>query len=638
MKIFLSYAEEDREVADLIVRRLAPHHKIFNWLDPSQRGRWIMEEIEKNIRAANVFIALLSPSHLGSDWCRREVGMAIQREGDLRSRDPSATFINVVLAVGVRPSDAGFLGLYDWLDMTAPERRGAALDQLADRFAPASPPESGSSRTAGSSDSSQPAGPPEGRVSSAQDEPGFRNREDELYRVVHGLTNSSGPHFWLVVAPPQLGKTWFLKRVGADAALLGPVPWKVCYVDAGAESSDVRNNAAALLTRLFALPMPATTAPETLRGIAQAIVRSGRPHLCLLDSAELLAGETASVLRDCLSQIYGFVQTAPRRGIRLAVIVASRRDNKEWKGVIPRPGLSPLPLSEFTPDIVQQALQDLAVEMDASFSQVEIRNYAQLVHNLTEGLPALLARCLRWIRAEEGVEMGRLQSRELFEQLAYPYVQEELLTPASLLPFGQRQTEQLLRALTEAYRVLAPYRLFTQSHLRHHRESDADFRSAMAATGWDLADLWAAISATSLLRRPLDEPWQEIHGAIRRLLYRYFYRTDEECASAHNEARKFVEVWTEGQIGTEQALGLVECLWHESITLGIRRSAEKRQRLIDTAGKLSLEIHETNAYMPPELRAFAVDRMQNDEEFQVAIGGQEIFNRLVEIVTKPEEP
>jgi hypothetical protein len=644
MKLFLSYAQEDKDAAGLIATRLQTDgHEIFNWMAPSQRGRRFIEEIEKGIQGAGAFIALLSARFLESDWCRREVEMAIQREGDLRSRDSRATFINVVALVAtVRPTDAGVLGGYDWLDMTSPERRETAPAELAARFPAARQPEAGpppdvdsggSSSAVPPSRSSSPPSQPGDSVPSKQDESGFRNREDELHKLVHGVTNSGGPHFWLVVAPPQLGKTWLLDRVAADPALSAEPAWIIRRVDARSEPPDVHGNAAALLTRLFELPRPATTAPETLRGIAQAVIRSGQPHLCLLDSAELLSAETARDLRYCMSQIYHFVRKAPRKGdIRLALIVASR-DNKEWKGVIPRPSLTPLPLSEFTPDVVQDALVDLAAEM--GFPQADFINYAPLVHRLTEGLPALIARCLRWIRDEEGVEMERLETRALFEQFSYPYIQKELLTPQSLLPYGQRQDERPLRALIQAYRVLASYRLFTQSHLRHHRETDDEFRVAMAATGWDMADLWAAIDGTSLLRRPLDDPWHEIHGAIRRLLYRYFYTTDEACAEAHHEARKFVEIWTEGQTGKELARGLVECLWHESIALGLRDQADMSQALIQTAERLSREIQKSPAYMPPELRAFAVDRMHNDEEFQEAVGGQEIFDRLVEIVATP---
>ena len=458
MKLFLSYAQEDKDAADLIGTRLQTDgHEIFNWMAPSQRGRRFIEEIEKGMQGADAFIALLSPRFLASDWCRREVEMAIQREGDLRSRDPRATFINVVTLVAtVRQADAGVLGSYDWTDMASPEKHGTAPAELAARFPAMPQPEvipppegsSGGSSSVPPSRSSLPSQPGDS-VPSEQDESVFRNREDELHKVVHGVTTSGGPHFWLVVAPPQLGKTWLLNRIAADPALSGEPAWIVRRVDARLEPPDVHRNAAALLTRLFELPRPVTTAPEALRGIAQAIIRSGRPHLCLLDSAELLSAETARDLRNCMSQIYHFVRKAPKKGnIQLAFIVAGR-DNKEWKGVIPRPSLTPLPLSEFTPDVVQDALVDLAAEM--GFPQSDILNYAPLVHRLTEGLPALLAPCLRWIRDEEGVDMERLQTRELFEQFSYPYIKQELLTPESLLPYGQRQDEESLRALVQAY-------------------------------------------------------------------------------------------------------------------------------------------------------------------------------------------
>lgn len=646
MKLFLSYAEEDKDTADLISARLQTDgHQLFNWMAPSQRGQRFMEAIEKGIQGAEAFIALLSPHFLASDWCRREVGMAIQREGDLRSRNPGATFIHVVVLVAaMRPIEAGVLGGYDWLDMTSPEIRETAPAELAARFSaipqsevsPSREESSGGSSSVPPGQSSLPPSQPGDSVPSKQDEPVFRNREEELHKILHGVTNSGGPHFWLVVAPPQLGKTWLLDRIAADPALSEQPVWIRRKVDARSEPPDVHRNAAALLTRLFELPRPVTTEPEALRGIAREIIRSGQPHLCLLDSAELLTAETARDLRNCMSQIYHFVRKSYRKDIRLALIVAGR-DNKEWKGVIPRPSLTPLPLSEFTPDVVQEALVDLAAEMKG-VSQADFINYAELVHRLTEGLPALIARCLRWIRDEEGVDMERLQTRELFEEISYPYIKRKLLTPESLLPYGQRQDDEPLRALVQAYRVLAPYRLFTQSHLRHHRENDDEFRVAMAATGWDMAGLWAAIDGTSLLRRPLSEPWQEIHGAIRRLLYRYFYRTDEKCAEVHNEAGKFVEVWTEGQTGKELARGLMECLWHESITLHRRDLADKKQALIQTAERLSRDIHESHAYMPPELRTFAVEQMHNDEEFQEAIGDQEIFDRLVEIVATPGGP
>ena len=619
-RIFLCFAGEDSDVAGSISDWFrAEGIEVFDWMAPRQRGRRFIEEIENGILSAEAFIALLSPRFLASDWCRREVEMAIQREGSLRSLDPAATFINVVNISHVRPVDAGMLGGYDWLDMTTMESRQRGLYELSRRFG------SGTQQT-------HDAAPDAGGIQGS----GFRDRAEDLRRVLNGLTSTIGPHFWLVIAPPQLGKTWLLDRIANDPSLSERPAWIVRKVDVRSEPPDVLGNAAALLTRLFELPNPTTTVPETLRSIAQAILRSGRPHLCLLDSAELLSGETAVALRSCMSQIYNLVQNNPRKGARLAFVIASRQQSP-WQGIFPRPALSVLPLDEFNAEIVRQALQDVFAEMDASFSAAEIRKYAQLVHQLTEGLPALLARCLRWIRIEEGVEMERLQTRELFEQLAYPYIKEELLTPESLLPPGQRRVESTLRALMEAYRVLVPYRFFTQSHLRYHRESDTRFHAAIDEACWEMTDLWTALSGTPLLRRPLDEPWQQIHSAIRRLLYRYFYSTDEECLDVHNEARKFVEIWTEGQVGTEQVLGMLECLWHEAIALGLSQAEEREEVLVASARRLSGALQGSPAYLPPELRAFAVDRMQNDEELQEAVGNANLFARLIEVVANPSD-
>jgi hypothetical protein len=411
----------------------------------------------------------------------------------------------------------------------------------------------------------------------------------------------------------------------------------VRLIDVRAQPNGVRGDPAALLALLFGLTSVATIDQETLFNIAQEITESERPHLCLLDSAELLTGDAVAGLRACISTIYRLVQEAGRPDVRLAFVVGTRRDD-EWRGVSPPPRLSPLPLTEFNSDVVQQAMRDLAAEMRRTFSQAEFKGNGTRVHRLTEGLPVLLVRCLHWVRTCQWVGMDRLETQRLFEELADPYVQNELLTPASLLPAGLEENHAPLLALVNAYRILAPYRIFTHAHLHHHLEADPGFRTALNAAGWDMPDLWAAINDTALLRRPLNEPWQEIHAAIRRLLYRYFYKTAEHRIQAHNEARKFVEIWTEGQIGTEQGVGLVECLWHEATALGLSKSAEKGHRLAESARKLSLEIRQSPAYTSPELRDFAALRMGRDEELQEAVGNDRLFEQLVAMVVAPEEP
>lgn len=630
MRIFLSYAEEDREVGALIADGLtAGEHRVFDWRAPSQRGGRFQEEIVRRVGEADVFIALLSPAYQRSDWCRREVALAIQREGHMRSDDPEAIFIQVVLVASVRPPDAGFLGAYDWLDMTNRDQRGTALAQLVDRFRPPKQP------AAATSTDFRVLPKPKDQVFGPEGDLTFRNRDDEVRKVVSGLTTFGGRHFWLVMAPPQLGKSWFLKRVAADPELLVPDPWVVQQVDLRSEPVDLRTSTGALLTRLFGLRLPTTTEREALIGIAQEVIRTGRPHLCLLDSAELLREPIAKELRACMSEIYAIVARSPRSDVRLAFIVATRGESKRWLGVAPKPGFEPLTLTQFTIDVVRQVLNDLAAAMGKGFSQAFLSNYAPLVHKFTEGLPALLTRCMEWIRAQVGVEVERLETARLFDELVRPYVREELLASTIMLPTHQWEIDEPLRALVNAYRVLVPYRFFTLSHLRHRCESDAGFQEALTDADWKMEDLGTAISATPLLKRPLNEPWQEIDPPIRRLLYRYFYESHEDRASAHCQARKFVEVWTEGLNGKEQALGLVECLWHEANTLAIRSPADMGPTLIESARKMSLNIQDSPAYARSELREFTVNRMQNDEELQDAINSVEIFDRLVEVVTRP---
>jgi hypothetical protein len=619
--LFLSYAEEDGDTASEVAERLRERGlEVWRWQAPENRAGQFIEQIEKAIGAADAFLALLSPSFLASPWCRMERDLALHREQDLRAANPAAAFIRVLKIIDGAYRDAGFLRNYDWVDLASPASRLAALQDLLPHLRPdskASPPGTGP----GGLDLTSPL---------------FRNRHDELKKVVRGLTNAAGPHFWLVITPPQLGKTWFLNRVSAEVLVAEPTGWAARSIDLREQPADVRADPGAILARLFGLAAPIAAEPKTLLAIARAISRSGKSHLCLLDSAELLDEATARILRSCLSQIYRLVQRAGKIDVRLALIVASRRED-EWRGVTPAPRLYPLPLTEFKVDVVQDTLRDLAKQMGRSFGPDEFEHNAVLVHRLSEGLPALLVRCLQWIRAEEWLAMDRLDSPELFAELAHPYIREELLSPESLVPGRDVQAREPRRALDEAFRVLAPYRLFTQSHLRHHLGSDRAFETILEDLGWSMEDLWKAISATALLLRPLNEPWQEIHSAIRRLLYRYYYTSSTQRAEAHREARKFVEVWADRQAGKEQVIGLVECLWHEAAVLRLSGSAETERALSESARTLSQALKPSSAYTLTELREYAAERMRNDEEFQEVLSDPELFNALVGLVVAPRQ-
>lgn len=619
--LFLSYAEEDGEAVRYITAALRTHGiNYYNWQD--QRGVRFIRAIEEALSGADAFIAVMSPHFLASPWCRMEREFAIQREQDLQAADRDAAFVYVVQVADTPYSDSGFLRSYDWFDLTDPasrdERLATLVATLTHRI-----------RTG-------PQDPAPGGDHGASM---FRNRREELDRVLNGLTNVGGPHFWAIVAPPQLGKTWFLDRLSAEITG-GPAQWTARLVDLREQPPELRGDAHALIAQLFGPLIEGRDA--TPRAIARGISRSGKPHMCLLDSAELLSRETASALRMQLSSIYRLVQEAGNSDIRLGVVVASRREH-DWRGVAPAPRLMLLSLTEFSIDIVLQALRDFAGAMNRTFGSAYLLQNAKRVHGLSEGLP-LLVTCLQWIRHEEWLEPERLETEDLFAEIAHPYIQDRLLARDSLYPEADErphrwrpgQPGEQLHAVEQAFRLLVPYRLFTQSHLRHHVESDRDFAEALEGLHWSVEDMWGAISGSALLRRPLDEPWQEISAAIRRLLFRYCYRSDDERALAHSDARKFVEIWSESQAGKEQVMGLLESLWHEACALRLSDAWDMEERLSDSARKLSLALQESQAYTPAELRTFAAEQMRDDDEFQQAVDNiDDLFNRLSSIIQEP---
>lgn len=235
--------------------------------------------------------------------------------------------------------------------------------------------------------------------------------------------------------------------------------------------------------------------------------------------------------------------------------------------------------------------------------------------------------------------MGRLGSQDLFEELAQPYIKSGLLsrnglfaTNAAISSMAADEGHPRL-ALEHAFRVLAPYRIFTQSHLRRSLENDPAFAEILEQVGWSIENLWQVISDTALLKRPLDEPWQELQTAIRRLLYRFYYTSDERQAAAHREAMTFVQIWADRQTGKEQVIGLVEAIWHQAAMLRLSQPSDLEESLIESATKLSRALESSSAYTESELRRYAARRMRDDDELQEAVSGVAgLYDRLLEIV------
>ena len=296
-------------------------------------------------------------------------------------------------------------------------------------------------------------------------------------------------------------------------------------------------------------------------------------------------------MRKHLSQVYHrLLQDAGNADAKLAFVVASRREDR-WRGVTPSPRLDVLPLGEFGTATIQGGLDRLALRMHRVYSSAELRKDAERVRIATEGIPALVQRGLQWIQAEEWLEIERLNSPQLFKKIIEPYIREQLLAHDSLLPGEEDQSEEpeKLAALRDALRALVPYRFFTLAHVYHHLDIDRSLGDALKDARWSVEDLWQAVADMALLYRPLDEPWHEIHAAIRRLLYSYFYAPDER-ADAHRRARDFTMNWADNQTGQDQIIGMVECIWHEAARLRLSDAAKMREDLPNFVRKLSFAI------------------------------------------------
>lgn len=623
--LFLSYAEEDGKAGIEIAEWLVSQgFDVYYWQDPRRRGGRFIEQIEKAIGQADAFVALLSPSFVQSPWCRQERELAMQREHDLRARAPEAIFIHVLKISDTPAEDAGFLRSYDWGDLTSSQTREPALSDLAERLRH-------SSRVPGAASSAP------GRATAG---PAYYGHRDELGKVVSSLASSSGPHFWLVTAPPGLGKSRFLRELSVVAPP-GITGWVPHLVDLREQPSDVRTDPDALLALLVGRTALRATDPEALRDLAADMGGSGKSWLCLLDSAELLDEKTSAALRSCLSHLYRHMWEVGPASVRLALVVASRQD-QQWRGMVPDPRLSLLRLGEFKAHDVRLALRDLASQTHAQVSPAALRESTDLVLHLTEGLPVLLARCLQWIRREKWLQLERLSSEALFEELAEPYLQQRLLTPDGLGPGSRGRAGQRRYALEQAFRVLAPYRLITQSHLWHHVESDPVLRASVENAAWSIEDLWHAIGDSALLV-PLDEPWLEIHPAIRRLLFRYYYSTVESQTRAHRDACAFVEQWTNHQSGKAQVAGMMQCLWHQAAALSLTRSATMAEELSTSTKRLFGALQPSAAYSAAELRAYAADQIKSDAEFQqlvhdvTGLAGVVVAPTLSGYVPRPQE-
>jgi transcriptional regulator with XRE-family HTH domain len=628
-KVFLSYAEQDASTGQGIAAWLGDHgFQLLAASSTTADDPGSASADARAIDAAQAFVVLLSPSFLSSPRCQQELDLAVRREGQLLAADPDARFIYVLQVTAEADLDDSGLSAHLLIDLST------GSDRSRDRAL---------SKLGGNILSGAPA--PEVRTDPLvhlhlPDSPEILARDEELGRVLNALRNSSGASFWVLMSPPGFGKSWLLGELETEAAKPAYGGWTTKMVDlrSPGEAGNGRHDATTLISSLFEIDprQPSETDDDHLRRAARDGFGNGQSRLCLLDSAELLSADTVTQLRRYLGTIHDRLQDSGREDAHLAFVAASRRDNG-WRGITPFPAPSFLRLTGIGPSVVKDALEGLARGIRVVRSPAELRRDAELVHRVTEGMPELVLESLHWIRAEQWLDIDRLNKRSFFGEI----IERRLLAGESLLPADDGQSAKSakqLAAVREGMRVLVPYRFITRSHVIHHVKKDLDndrpFRDALKEADWQAQDLWQAITWTALLL-PLDEPWREIHPAIRRLLYQYFYPR-ETRAEAHRRAAEFTRYWASQVTGQEQVTGMVESIWHEAVRLRLASDKEMGEKLVRSARALSEGVRESGAYSQAELRDYAVQRMMNDEELRSEVAGEKgLFDRLIGVVADP---
>jgi len=623
-RVFLSYADQDRDAGLDVAEWLSSHGFLVipagrPALGPAGSG----SEERYAIDTADAYIALLSPDFLSSPRCREELEFAVLRKQQLMAGGYAADYIYVLRVAGTSDLDDSELLPYSPIDLprAGAREKEMALSKIGGKIILGL-------RTPGARTEPQIQGQPG---------PASLDRGEELEQVFYNLNDPAGSHFWLVTSPPGLGKSTFLeqltRKVTESQVMTCPGP-----IDLRLEAAADRHDALQIVTKLFGIKQSQPSGPKAcLVSAAQKIAATGRPWLCLLDSAEVLPADVVTGLRQYLGEIQRLVQDRGSGNARLGFVVASQNDDR-WTGLWPPPRLTVLRLGGFRTNAIQNALEGLAAHMGIKRSPAELREDAAMIHRVTEGVPELVEQSLHWIQAQDWFAIERLDSTELFRERVSPYVRDRLLAPDSLLAGVARpeRSAQRLNALEDALRALVPYRFFTLSHVTEHHDADHSFREAVQDADWKIDDLWVAIVGMALLYRQPDEPSHEIHPALRRLLFRHFYPAPEERARAHQDAQDFNRKWAAKQSGTEQIVVMVESIWHEAARLRLSSPAMMEKDLPAFAETLSGDVHESPPYTDAELRNYAVQRMINDDELQGEVADLRLFEKLVRIVLAPK--
>lgn len=572
-KVFLSYASQDGGVARTLAALLRRHGFEVFWYEETNLGDFV-SALADGLAKADRFIVLLSRHYQRSDWCMAEWNTAFR----LSTKSPTNRPVITVCEIGdfEEPVQA-FLDNYARLDLRAPVE--AKLPALLSSFGVGPIPVDG------------------GR---------FRNREEEITELLDALGLTSGQDLWVVTAPPRMGKSWFLREAEKRLVTKG---WGETRLLDLARHPGLWSAPAAVVVELLAVDLEPDgdfLSAHDIETVVHELGERNNHQLYLLDSVDRLDRKTAAEVRRLLTEVYARIleRRAPKR---FSMIIGTRRPDV-WRGLGrgTQSRFRTLHLSEFKLYVIEAAVREGLSRADEN----HVRETAALLQRESDGLPALLVAQLGWAH--------HAAKPEAFETVTARYVRRDLLTHNVLFPSGVRNAPAAKKAVNHALKVLSPYRLITLSHLKFHFDDDAALQEKVTAVGWNMRDLWTALNSTSLLD-PRMGLWRVINPPIRRVLYRYYCRTDAERIAAQEEAKRCYQRWTVNEAGSEQVVMMAECLWHEACRQLLQQPARCHETLPAAAAEFARAFLNSERYDPREFVECAHDLLTEDHEFQLAL-------------------
>lgn len=558
--IFLSYADDDQEYAEEVIKQLRSEgFVVYYFTNPGERRLLKGEHIERVVMQAGSFLSLLSPAYMASQWSQLELSVA---ETVAQFKWPKRSKLQLFAAKIRELSKGSPLQYRRQIDLTDSSR----LPNLVPFILP-----DGDRETK-----------VESQVSSQHPSPAtFHNRQPELTEVIEGVAR--GNYLVQLVSMPTMGKSCFLRQLPSEMLKRGMgVGFKVVYVDLDEGPPSVCSDLRHLLTEIFRREERerAWSNSDAMLGteVAETIRQTGKQWVILLDEAEQLLPKVAREFRMVLSSAIASLKASKgldQGGLLGGLVAASRMELSAFKGLAPQPSFRRVVLEHFKADIATEVLEQFGKEAGIRREQAFTEELARVVWETTEGLPALFDEALSWIREtrfELGNEPKAEQGDMLFDRVVRPYVEKKLLSANVLLParvladVTAEKRAGYIDSCVELALGLSAMRVLNRSHVtelckRHPKMEQA--WGVLQAEGREHP--YEVLSKLSVIQPNVDQLWLEPYRAVRRLYFRYRYVTVEAQLSAHEEAQQLAKQFS-GENNTsfvDQARFPLERLWHE---------------------------------------------------------------------------